>query len=160
LRRVLCSATAHRVDCTFPFPHGSARACRSSLLIHRRVLRAPAPSEYHTHFPADGWQSYAGMPLRRLYSKRAMTFVRCRHCLVTRTSGRRCSLPMCSTGVDAASRVQPSSSASLRKLRCCTAVAYRGTVQSVTGPEVSQPVLTSMTHVAQCAFVLARSLMT
>jgi len=51
------TATTHRVDCKLPFPLGSARACRSSLLTHRHVLRAPAPSEYHTHFPADGWQS-------------------------------------------------------------------------------------------------------
>jgi len=52
-----------------------------------------------------------GMPLRRIYSKRGMTSAQCRNCSVTRTSGRRWSIPMCSTGVDAASRVRLSYSA-------------------------------------------------
>src|SRR6266852_2455660 len=54
--------TTHQVDYTRPSPLGSAHACRASSSRHRRVLRAPAPSEYHTHFRADGWRSYAGYP--------------------------------------------------------------------------------------------------
>ncbi len=34
-----------------------------------------------------------------------------------------------------------------------------GTAERATGPEVSQPVLASMSHLAQGAFVLALSLM-
>ena len=52
--------TTHRVDCTRLAPRGSARMYRSSWGTHRRVLRAPALSEYHSHFPADGWQTSAG----------------------------------------------------------------------------------------------------
>src|SRR5262245_50256545 len=51
-------ATTHQVDCAPPSHRGLAHVCKSSWLTHWRVLRAPAPYEYHSHLPADGWQSY------------------------------------------------------------------------------------------------------
>ena len=61
LRRVLCSATAHRVDCTLPFPHGSARACRAS--FWSAPLPAPRASppfvgHFHGH-DGDGRHRFA-----------------------------------------------------------------------------------------------------
>ena len=51
--------TTHRVDCTRLAPRGSARVYRSSWWRHRRVRGVPARCEYHSHFPADGWQTSA-----------------------------------------------------------------------------------------------------